>query len=126
MGFNLLNGIANGLESFIASGGNPIAGGAGALAGGLSNGANAGTAVGNIGNSTIGALNAANEADTVAMYAENLRHQSTLQWEATWFNEMMDEKSERMRQMNEMRDLSMEQRKADNQITKKFIQSITE
>jgi hypothetical protein len=126
MGFNLLNGIVNGAESFFASGGNPIAAGAGALSGGLSSGANAGTSVGNLGNSAIGALDAADEADTVAMYAENLRHQSAMQWEATWFNEMMDEKSERMREMNELRDLSMEQRKADNQITKKFIQSITE
>ncbi len=126
MSFNLLNGIVQGAESFFASGGNPIAGGAGALAGGLTSGANTGTTVGNMGNGAIGALNAANEADTVAMYAENLRHQSAMQWEATWFNEMMDEKSERMRQMNELRDLTMEQRKADNQITKKFIQSITE
>jgi len=126
MAFNLLNGIVNGAESFFLSGGNPIAAGAGALAGGLSTGANANTGTGNLGNTAIGALNAANEADTTAMYAENLRHQSAMQWEATWFNEMMDEKSERMREMNEMRDLSMEQRKADNQITKKFIQSITE
>ena len=126
MSFNLLNGIVHGAESWLASGGNPVAAGAGALAGGLSGGGNAGTTVGNLGNGTIGALNAANEADTTALYAENLRHQSTMQWEATWFNEMMDEKSERMRQMNELRDLTMEQRKADNQITKKFIQSITE
>jgi len=124
--FNLLNGILQGAESLFASGGNPIAAGAGALAGGLSSGANAGTTAGSLGNTAIGALNAANEADTTAMYAENLRHQSKMQWEATWFNEMMDEKSERMRQMNELRDVQMEQRKADNQITKKFIQSITE
>jgi len=39
---------------------------------------------------------------------------------------MMDEKSEKLRKMNELRDLDMEQRKADNQITKKFIASVNE
>ena len=39
---------------------------------------------------------------------------------------MLDEKSEKMREMNELRDLDMEQRKADNAITKKFVASITE
>ena len=39
---------------------------------------------------------------------------------------MMDQKSEQMRQMNELRTLSMEQRKADSEITKEFIKSIRE
>ena len=96
------------------------------LLGGLLGGANGNTTAGNVGNGAIGVLNAENEADTTALYAENLRHQSTMQWESTWFNEMMDEKSEKMREMNSLRDLDMEQRKADNQITKKFISSVTE
>jgi len=87
---------------------------------------NAGTTAGNVGNAAVGLLNAQSEADNVALMNENVRHQSAMQWEATWFNEMMDEKSEKMREMNELRDLDMEQRKADNQITKKFITSITE
>ncbi len=97
------------------------------IAGGLINhGQNANTGAGNIANGAMGLLNAGSEADSTALYAENLRHQSNMQWESTWFNEMMDEKSEKMREMNELRDLGMEQRKADNQITKKFIMSITE
>ena len=84
------------------------------------------TAAGNLGNTAIGGMNMASEADNAALMAENLRHQSSMQWQSTWFNEMMDEKSEKMREMNELRDLDMEQRKADNQITKKFITSITE
>lgn len=89
-------------------------------------GKNGNTVAGNLGNGAIGGMNMASEADNAALMAENLRHQSTMQWQATWFNEMMDEKSEKMREMNELRDLDMEQRKADNQITKKFISSITE
>jgi len=42
------------------------------------------------------------------------------------FDEMMDQKTEQMRETNALRDVQMEQRKADNQVTKKFIQSINE
>ncbi|MFN2527489.1 MAG: hypothetical protein ABR584_02070 [Candidatus Baltobacteraceae bacterium] len=100
----------------------------GALAGGFQGamGANGNTAVGNGANGVIGGMNAVSEADNAALMGENLRHQSAMQWQSTWFNEMMDEKSEKMRQMNELRDLDMEQRKADNQITKKFIASVME
>ena len=93
---------------------------------GLLAGKNGTTVAGNLGNGAMGGLNMASEADNAALMAENLRHQSAMQWQATWYNEMMDEKSEKMREMNELRDLDMEQRKADNQITKKFITSITE
>ncbi len=37
---------------------------------------------------------------------------------------MMDEKSELMREGNTLREVAMEQRKADIQITKEFIRSI--
>jgi hypothetical protein len=39
-------------------------------------------------------------------------------------NNMMDEKSELMREGNTLREVAMEQRKADIQITKEFIRSI--
>jgi hypothetical protein len=38
---------------------------------------------------------------------------------------MTAEKSELLRQSNVLRDVAMQQRKADDQITKKFIESIT-
>ena len=119
---NLLNVVANAGVGFL-TGGAP-----GALIGGLRGalGGNGNTAVGNGANGLIGGMNAVSEADNAALMAENLRHQSTMQWQSTWFNEMMDEKAETMRQSNSLRDLDMEQRKADNQITKKFIMSITE
>ena len=122
--------MANFLNVVAGAGLGYLTGGpAGALAGGLSamqGGANIGTGAGNAGNAAIGALNAWSEGDNAKLYAENLQHQSKMQWESTWFNEMMDEKSEKMREMNTLRDLDMEQRKADNQITKKFITSVTE
>ena len=119
---NLLNTLAGAAIGYVTGG--P----AGAVAGGVQGltGGNPNTAVGGGMNGIVGGLNAASEADNAALMAENLRHQSTMQWESTWFNEMMDEKSEKMREMNSLRDLDMEQRKADNQITKKFISSVTE
>ena len=119
---NLLNVVANAGVGYLTGG--P----AGAVLGGLQGaiGANGNTAAGSLGNAEVAGLNAISEQDNVNLMAENMRHQSTMQWESTWFNEMMDEKSEKMREMNSLRDLDMEQRKADNQITKKFISSVTE
>lgn len=119
---NIFNGLLGAAAGYFTGG--PV----GAVAGGLQGvaGANGNTAIGGGMNALVGGLNAASEADNALLMAENLRHQSTMQWESTWFNEMMDEKSEKMREMNSLRDLDMEQRKADNQITKKFISSVTE
>lgn len=50
--------------------------------------------------------------------------QNQLNQQATQFNETMDEKSEIMRESNTLRDVAMEQRKADLSITKEFIKSI--
>jgi hypothetical protein len=50
--------------------------------------------------------------------------QNQLNAQATQFNETMDEKSEIMRESNTLRDVAMEQRKADLSITKEFIRSI--
>jgi hypothetical protein len=46
--------------------------------------------------------------------------QNQLNQQATQFNETMDEKSEVMRESNTLRDVAMEQRKADLSITKEF------
>ncbi len=87
---NLINGLIGGAIGYFTGG--P----AGALRGGVQGalGANGNTAVGAGMNGLAGAMNAASEADNAMLMAENLRHQSTMQWESTWFNEMMDEKSE--------------------------------
>jgi hypothetical protein len=127
MSFNLISGLLNAGLGLLESGGNPIAaigmGLAGATAGG---GATAGNIAGAAGNAGLGALNAQNEAFQLAMYGEQIRHQEQMQMQSQAFDEMMDQKSESMREVNTLRDVQMAQRKADNQITKKFIESITE
>jgi len=127
MSFNLISGLLNAGLGLLESGGNPIAaigmGLAGATTGG---GATAGNIAGAAGNAGLGALNAQNEVFQLAMYGEQIRHQEQMQMESQAFDEMMDQKSESMREVNTLRDVQMAQRKADNQITKKFIESITE
>lgn len=92
------------------------------------------SAVGTIGSSV------ANSADTVAMqaldqqdeqfqlgmYAQQIQNQEQMQVQSTMFDQAMDERAENMREVNTLRDIDMQQRKADDDITKKFIQSITE
>lgn len=125
MGFNVLNAAVSGVEGFLQSGGNPGAALAMGVAGGISP-AGAATAAGNLGNGALGILNAQQEAFQVAMYGEQLRHQEQMQLQSQSFDEMMDQKAESMREVNSLRDVQMVQRKADNAITKKFIESITE
>jgi hypothetical protein len=123
VGFNLINGLVSGVEGFLGSGGNPgmgLAMGAAGAFGGSNN------LAGNLGNSTLEAIDAQDEAFQVGMYAEQTRHQEQMQLQSQAFDEMMDERSEQMREVNTLRDVQMQQRKADDQITKKFIQSITE
>lgn len=126
MGFNISSGLLAGITGFLETG-NPVAGAAmgvaGAMAGG---GATAGNLAGAIGNAQMGALDAQNEAFQIQMYGEQMRHQEQMQLQSQAFDEMMDEKSEQMREVNTLRDVQMQQRKADDQITKKFIQTITE
>ncbi|MDP9018847.1 MAG: hypothetical protein M3N19_11070 [Candidatus Eremiobacteraeota bacterium] len=119
---NFINALAGGAVGFLTGG--PVGAAAGLL-GGLQ-GQNGNTTAGNLANAGASLLNQKSELDNLALMNENMRHQSMMQWQSMYFDEMMDEKSEKMREMNSLRDLDMEQRKADNQITKKFITSVTE
>jgi hypothetical protein len=85
-----------------------------------------GSIVGAGGNLAMSALDAQDEAFQISSYAEQMRHQEQMQTQSQAFDEMMDEKSEQMREVNTLRDVQMAQRKADNATTKKFIESITE
>lgn len=125
MGFNLINAAASGLAGYLQSGGNPGAALAMGVAGGVSGGGGA-TVAGNLGNGALGALNAQQEVFQVAMYGEQIRHQEQMQIQSQSFDELMDQKAESMREVNSLRDVQMAQRKADNAITKKFIESINE
>lgn len=121
---NLLGGIASGLTTLVETGNPYVAAGVGAVT--AFSGGGAGSAAGNLGNAGLNALNAQDEAFQLSMYGEQMRHQERMQLQSQAFDEMMDEKSEQMRQVNTLRDVQMAQRKADNSITKKFIESITE
>lgn len=129
MSFNLISGLLNAGLGLLESGGNPLAAIGMGLAGATTGGrATAGNVTGAAGNAGLGALNAQDEAFQLAMYGEQIRHQEQMQMQmqSQAFDEMMAQKSESMREVNTLRDVQMAQRKADNQITKKFIESITE
>ena len=125
---NILSGLGSGLQTF-AETGNPFAAAGAGIVGTLSGNAGGATPsnlAGDAGNTAMGLLDAQDEAFQIGQYAEQIRHQEQMQLQSEAFDEMMDEKSEQMREVNELRDVQMAQRKADDQITKKFIQSITE
>ena len=128
---NLINGLVSAGEGYLMSGGNPAAaltmGAVGAFSGGgMTGGLTGGNLSGSLGNLGLGALDAQDETFQLAMYAEQMHHQDQMQMQSQAFDEMMDEKSEQMREVNTLRDVQMAQRKADNGITKKFIQSIAD
>jgi hypothetical protein len=76
--------------------------------------------------SQMQALNNQDEQFQMGMYALQIQNQEQMSIQSTMFDQMMSERSENMREINTLRDVSMQERKADNDITKKFIQSITE
>jgi hypothetical protein len=96
----------------------------GALSGGGPSGA------GNIQSNQDPTLAAMQDADKAYEWAqlglnvENMRHNLDLQWQSTMFNEVEDEKTEQMREMNVLRDVAMKQREADIGVVKEFIRTI--
>lgn len=99
---------------------------AGAVAGGAQAAMGGGmtSALGNVGN---GALTAGENLYLAATERQQLRQmafQYALQEQSNAFDNMTSEKSEIMRESNVLRNVAMEQRKADNEITKEFIKSI--
>lgn len=81
---------------------------------------------GNAENAAMNALNAQDEQFQLGMYASEVQNQEQLQMQSEVFDQMMDERSENMREVDTLRNVDMAQRKMDDSITKKFIQSITE
>jgi len=104
----------------------PILEGAGAGLLGNAVGGLFGGAGGAAENGAMGALNGQDEAFQLGMYASEVQNQEQLQMQSEIFDQMMDERSENMREVDTLRNVDMAQRKADDSITKKFIQSITE
>jgi len=85
-----------------------------------------GGAVGGVQNGAMNALNAQDETFQLGMYASEVQNQEQMQVQSEVFDQMMNERSENMREIDTLRNVDMAQRKADDSITKKFIQSITE
>lgn len=105
----------------------PILEGVGSgLLGSAVGGALGGGAAGGIENGAMNALNSQDEAFQLGMYQSEITNQEQLQMQSEVFDQMMDERSENMREIDTLRNVDMAQRKNDDAITKKFIQSITE
>lgn len=77
-------------------------------------------------NGAMNALNSQDESFQLGMYASEIQNQEQLQMQSEAFDQMMDERSENMREVDTLRNVDMQQRKNDDSITKKFIQSIGE
>ncbi|MBV9332372.1 MAG: hypothetical protein JO146_00040 [Candidatus Eremiobacteraeota bacterium] len=92
-----------------------------ALGGAIGNGVAGGAQ-----NAAMNALNAQDQSFQLGMYASEVQNQEQLQMQSEVFDQMMDERSENMREVDTLRNVDMAQRKMDDSITKKFIQSITE
>jgi hypothetical protein len=118
---SVLGGAASG---FLLSGGNPL----GAVIGGASAAATgSGSPLTGAGNLTNGAWNTFEAGILGQQQLDNMNNamfQLQLGEQASAFNNMLDEKSELMREGNALREVAMEQRKADIAITKEFIRSI--
>lgn len=90
------------------------------VAGGVTNGLMGGS------NSALSGMLAENNAFSTGLEAQEMGAQQQLDLQSTMFDEAMDQQAENMREINSLRDASMAQRKADDGITKKFIESIGE
>ncbi len=105
----------------------PILEGAGAgLLGNVVGGLFGGSAGGAMQNGAMNALNQQDESFQLGIYASEIQNQEQLQLQSEAFDQMMDERSENMREVNTLRNVDMAQRKNDDAITKKFIQAINE
>jgi hypothetical protein len=121
MGFNVLGAVAGAAQG-AAMGGNPLTIGAGALTGGF--GASGASTAGGLSNGAQNLVNGGYLTATEALNAQQMVFQLQLQGQAQQFDEMTSERSELLRETNTLRDVAMQQRKADNQIVKEFIRSI--
>jgi hypothetical protein len=118
--------IAGAAQGFLMSG-NPIGAGVGAVAG-LVGGSSAGSTSNSLSAAGNSALTAGQQGFLAAneqLQLQQLAFQYSEQQQADSFDNVTSEKSEIMRESNELRNVAMEQRKADNEITKEFIKSIT-
>ncbi len=126
MGFNLGSALGGAIQG-LALTGNPIGALAGGAAGGFAGSGTGGGLISGLGAADNGltSMTAAGFLQgTQALNSQNMMFQLAVQAQSQQFDEMTTEKSELMREQNELRNVAMEQRKADNEITKAFIKTI--
>jgi hypothetical protein len=127
---NFLGNVLGGLTG--AATGLLTGGPAGAVTGGLNGLVNGGAGPAGLPNispqtdPTIAlsqAMDQAYEYENLLLQGEEMRHQVAMQIQSQQFNDVQDEKSEQMREINTLREVSMKQREADDKIVKEFIRT---
>ena len=126
MGFNIGHALLGGALGFLTGG--PV----GAAIGGIAGCTQASTPItsgltsltGNLANTAAGGWQSQILGQQDLMNYQNAEYSLAINQQASQFNNMMDEKSELMRESNTLRDVALQQKKADTEVTKKFIESI--
>ena len=72
----------------------------------------------------MGGMGLLQNVEQGAQQAYAMQSQNALNWQSLTFDTAMNQQAENMREINTLRDVDMQQRKADDAITKKFIESI--
>ncbi len=119
-----LGGLLAGAATGFLTTGNPIGAAVGGLTGAISGTSNTSNALSGAGNSLLQTGENAYLLANEQLQLQQLGFQYAEQQQADSFDNVTSEKSEIMRESNELRNVAMEQRKADNEITKEFIKSI--
>ncbi len=119
-----LGGLVAGAVTGLLTTGNPVGAVVGGIAGAVGGPTNTGNALSAAGNSALSSGENAYLAANEQLQLQQLAFQYAEQQQADSFDNVTSEKSEIMRESNELRNVAMEQRKADNEITKEFIKSI--
>lgn len=122
MSFNILGALSGAAQGFALGG--PGGAIAGALGGGVLGSGDPITTTGNLGNGMLSGWESSVLAQQDALNEQMAFFQLGVQKQANQFDMMTDEKSELQRESNTLREVSMEQRKADIGIMKEFIRSI--
>jgi hypothetical protein len=104
--------------------GGPVGAAIGGATGAIGGTNNATSVVGNLGNTAASGWQSSILAMQNLQNEQNAVYSLQINQQASQFNNMMDEKSEMMRESNALRDVALEQKKADTAVMKKFIESI--
>ncbi|MBV8333805.1 MAG: transglycosylase SLT domain-containing protein [Candidatus Eremiobacteraeota bacterium] len=118
------NLIGGALQGWAMTGGNPLGAIAGGIGGAFGGSGNPVTATGNFGNMGLDVTQTGVLTGIQSMDDQNAMFELAMQAQAQQFNQMTEEKSELLREQNELRTVAMTQRKADDEVTKEFIKMI--